>query len=300
MEANSIASFATLEHMQDVKDFLDNVKHPKLVLGVNKGSPPDTEDALKERFGEHYHDYVFSNISQLNPSDPQTLVFDFNNLEQLTILAHEMPSIFDQIILDDSTFKHIKWTPEHLNAFKRMLKPQGKFIFGPTASVTIISTARNISREEFERFIKENNEVGGNTMITSYIRPLHFPVKEGDRGEEVESLMAIYRNQDSNEDNKKVQLTHKWQEIFGRAIRPPRNILNMEEVEFRNFVTKEVQSAYFDKDFLITTLLPENYQRITEEAFGKGNVQIEFNKPLPFKSNHSETQEVLITAIRED
>jgi hypothetical protein len=55
--------------------------------------------------------------------------------------------------------------------------------------------------------------------------------------------MAIYRNQDSNEDNKKAQLTHKWQEIFGNANRPPRNILSMEEVEFRNFVSKAVQSV---------------------------------------------------------
>lgn len=51
---------------------------------------------------------------------------------------------------------------------------------------------------------------------------------------------------------------------------------------------------------LIKHFVPENYVRILEQAFGTGNVQVEYDKKLPFTSHWSEDQiqPVLITATR--
>jgi hypothetical protein len=56
----------------------------------------------------------------------------FNDLDLLEKLANDLESCFDEILLDDSTFKFItEWNTQKLACFAKMLKPDGTFVFCP-------------------------------------------------------------------------------------------------------------------------------------------------------------------------
>ncbi|MEI7494427.1 MAG: hypothetical protein WCJ92_07530 [Alphaproteobacteria bacterium] len=54
---------------------------------------------------------------------------DFNDITLLEILADNLESCFDVILVDDSTFKFAEWNTQCLSCFSRMLKPDGTFVF---------------------------------------------------------------------------------------------------------------------------------------------------------------------------
>jgi hypothetical protein len=62
----------------------------------------------------------------------------------------------------------------------------------------------------------------------------------------------------------------------------------------------EVNIKFVLNEFSVNEILPQNWRRITEEAFGEGNVLVEFNRPLPFKIHYGDVQSILITATRRD
>lgn len=53
----------------------------------------------------------------------------FNDPTLLEKLAANLESCFDQILVDDSTFKFSAWNAQCLSCFSRMLKPEGAFVF---------------------------------------------------------------------------------------------------------------------------------------------------------------------------
>jgi hypothetical protein len=64
-----------------------------------------------------------------NPDGRPYIKGDFNDITLLEILADNLESCFDVILVDDSTFKFAEWNTQCLSCFSRMLKPDGTFVF---------------------------------------------------------------------------------------------------------------------------------------------------------------------------
>lgn len=250
--------------VENVKAYLQSQKVRKLVLGVDsQESDLGFEVKSMPRFSsQHVFLDKYSNPDHLRKRD---LKVDFNDLVQLKRLAADFADYFDSIILDDSTFKFTKWTPDHLACFKAMLKIKGTFVFGPGYGMIGYDRcdefrgADDAKRRELIRFVKEDYLVSeairttglNSNVLCTYIG---IPFAYG----------------------------HVIDERTGWAKQNPD------------------KARSFAMSFLYAYVLPENYVRITSQVFGEGNVAVELDRPLPFPSRYNkEKQNILITATRQ-
>lgn len=74
-------------------------------------------------------------------------------------------------------------------------------------------------------------------------------------------------------------------------------LVNKSEEDLKKILLERILSSDLENK-IYKKLLDEQIIRIMNEVFGFGNVLLETDKPLPFKSNFNETQEYLITATR--
>jgi hypothetical protein len=271
------------EQIKRVKEYGSKQGKQLLVLGVNNG-----EENLKDRFSA---DYIFLNARQDNPQDSRSLSVNFNDIGQLTQLAQDLPEFFDEIVLDASTFKFTDWTSEHLTRFKQMLKKGGKFIFGP--SIDMVGRSHELTADEVSdvfSIAKKTSNYQGDKLVRSYTIPMAFPIDPTVNVDELynriqETVKGIKGNMEAASALKKKGL-------------PMYALSTIQKENFKDFLKLKESEEKFRNQFLWEVLVPDNYQRIVEGVFGKGNVTVEKDKPLPFKSNYRETQEILITATK--
>jgi hypothetical protein len=77
-------------------------------------------------------EWVFWDTSEHNPEGNPYFKLDFNEEGNLLAVAQKYGPTFDEIILDDSTYKFVQWNVRHLKCFSAMLKDNGKFVFVPS------------------------------------------------------------------------------------------------------------------------------------------------------------------------
>jgi hypothetical protein len=287
------------QNIETVKHTLQGIKHPKLALGIST-----KESNLKQRFDQHYDDYIFLDNFNTDLSNPRTLAVDFNDIDQLRLLAIHFAGVFDLIVLDDSTFKSTNWGADHLKAFRAMLSSDGQFIFGPQPVPDVVSTDSPLfkfkprNKHEVEKFVRDNTRLDGPVLLKSYAFPLILPIAEGAYDEEITEIINAYKEAITLED----------EEAYVRYLtskKVPRWDFNMVKLEglpkVRQLAEKFINTLHLKRGVKHDIIIPENYQRIMADVFGKGNVLIEFDKPLPFASNSKGgKQSILITATRRD
>lgn len=136
------------EQAQDVKNYIEGHKNVavRLVLGVAVPEGGLSKIELQRFFPEEFNTYylpiflddlhdlsVFSHNSKFKG---RILKADFNNLEQLEIIADELNNSLDQIVVDDSTHKFTSWNFNHYRLFAKILKKGGQLIFAPEGKFT--------------------------------------------------------------------------------------------------------------------------------------------------------------------
>lgn len=232
-------------------------KPVRLILGVDNGEPRGLD-----RFDDTY---VFLNYTQTNPKDTRSLSVNFNKLEELRELSHGLHDQFDMISVDDSTFKFTKWTSQHLELFKQLLRQGGNFIYAP--DLGFYCNLEGWNKEWFlDGFAKKVN-------------------KDYSWAEVAKKIIEIYPF-DSNR-----KLIHDF-DLIGDYLRPHNQ--NADWDEFK----KHLENAFVDKKFVVYFnkygIVPHNHIPILEGVFGQGNVIVEYDKRLPC----SYQKNILITTTK--
>jgi hypothetical protein len=126
----SLPSRANLtEQLPKVKEYLKNIKHPRLILGVANTHELNYFFKTGTPFIENPNDILANMEHDENALPGRTLSLDFNNLDQLKQVAESLPSAFDVITIDFSSIKFARWHAEHFKYFEMMLKAGGKILF---------------------------------------------------------------------------------------------------------------------------------------------------------------------------
>ncbi len=271
------------------QEIVKTLNHPKLILGVNTG----VEEM--EKFDENC---VFLDIQQNTPEDPRALKVDFNSLPDLFLLSKVFPSTFDEIILDRSTFKFAHWTSEHLQYFKIMLKSGGKFIFGPFLTFGIDEKSFFKNWEELSEFIqRETNLHNTDRLITSYVLPLELPPPSGEVFNKCQTEINQLIQQCHQLKNGEKEAVKNVEKLTQKLNITESDLLKFDEDRLQKFVINRVYTSTFNDNFIKNTLVPKNYQRIVEEVFGKGHVNVEYDGKLPSRIIPLD-EDIIITAIK--
>lgn len=271
-------------------------KDAVLVLGVDNG-----ERNINERFKE-YKNIVFVSSEHYNEECPRSLSLDFNELNELSIVARRLEGSFDRIILDDSTFKFSRWTLKHINLFKKLLRDGGEFIFGPAIDMS----TRNKINKNFDYTKPENTFFEVSSRILSdfedELATIYFIghqdyekfINADEYTQEISRAKNIYKFIYESD----FSLSDKQKFLRKENIFSDPNLFNLKQLSGEQLNEYALFSALRNifEDKIFTLIVKHNWVNICQLAFGANNVSIDHNKPLPFKSNFQETQRVLITA----
>lgn len=271
------------QELLKVKASLSTIQEPKLVLGVK------CNEANLERFS---NDYIFLDLVQ-NSENNRALSVNFNDLDELKLVASFLKDIFIMIVLDDSTYKFTNWSREHLAYFKEMLRPQGQFIFGPSLECTSISFNQvAISYEESLKNLKKWLK-SQSTLVHSFEVPYLLTAGSRNFSLEVQKRLEIYeafQNRSMEEwDDLMTELSIDWM--------PSDSLLKKSVEEICVHVSREVIQDELRRDFYDNYILPDNTIEITSEVFN-GEVLLEYNKSLPFTSNYNPKLKYIIRAFK--
>ncbi|ACP20920.1 hypothetical protein Aasi_1600 [Candidatus Amoebophilus asiaticus 5a2] len=277
------------KQIRNVRNYISTLSQSYLVLGVS-----NEESDINERFNSCY---IFLNGDHKDLTDKRILSVNFNNLKDLEQLANGLNQAFDKIILDDSCFKFTNWYITHIKKFKKLLKPGGKFIFGPSLTIGLNFYWNETTQEEIIQNIEKGSLWLDNMrsrLITDTIIPYRLPTQKDAYQSEVQTLFNKCKQILSIEDEN--LRNSKYREL-GLAYYYADEILKDDNM-LKNKIEEEVNSKHFKERLLKDVIVPKNHVYILEKVFGKGNIQVEYYQPLPFKSHWAEKQEVLITATR--
>jgi len=278
------------KQIRNVRDYISTLSQSYLVLGVS-----NEELDLHERFNSCY---IFLNENHKDLSNNRILSVNFNNLNELEQLANGLNQAFDKIILDDSCFKFADWYIAHIEKFKKLLKPGGKFIFGPSLTIGLGDFKNMATQEEIIQHIESRGDVArdnlGGRLAKSEMIPFMLPMQKGAYKNEIQDLFDKYKQIQSIKDENLRNRTHKE---LGLPVYYTDEVLK-DDNKLKNNIEREVNLKHFKEKLLKDVIVPKNHVYILEKVFGKGNVQVEYGQPLPFRSHWAEKQEVLITATR--
>lgn len=91
---------------------------------------------------------------------PLAINIDFNNLQQMEILAQLLPNRFSKIIIDYSTNKFMNWNIKHIDILYKLLHKNGELYFDITVYQNMVlmeSHNRNTIFNKFFDFDFKNN-----------------------------------------------------------------------------------------------------------------------------------------------
>lgn len=270
------------QELMAVKEYLSTISEPKLVLGV---------DSNEGNLGRFSSDYIFLDIVQ-NSTNNRGLSVNFNDLDELKLLASALKDVFSMIVLDDSTYKSTDWSHKHIAYFKEMLRLEGLFIFGPSLCSTGFSFDDSVSYEESLQGLKKWLS-SQNTLVHSFELPFFLTAGSKDFSLKIQQQFDIYKTFQATPqtgwDDLMTQLGIMWM--------PSDYFLDKSDEEIKNHVAGEIMRQELSRDFYDNAILPNNTIRIMREIFGE-EVLLEYNKPLPFTTNFNLSQKYLITATK--
>jgi hypothetical protein len=133
-----------------VKEYLKTIQHPRLILGVGNA---DELNGIKgaNPFLDNVNDILVNEKQKPGILVNRTLTVNFNDLAQLNKLADAFAGAFDVITADFFVTKYANWSKEHLDAFKRMLKPGGLFFMPIDAEERGITILANTVEDLFKQ-----------------------------------------------------------------------------------------------------------------------------------------------------
>lgn len=97
--------------------------NPVLVCGVKN------TDADLGRFSAANHVILDRDSSIAISSALPSLSIDLSNLAHLEFLANKFPRTFSKIVFDWSVTQFVSWTPDHVAAIAKILKPEGELFY---------------------------------------------------------------------------------------------------------------------------------------------------------------------------
>jgi len=278
------------KQIRNVKSYISTLSQSYLVLGVS-----NEESDINERFNSCY---IFLNEDHKDLTDKRILSVNFNNLKDLGQLANGLDQAFDKIILDDSCFKFTDWYIAHIEKFRKLLKPGGKFIFGPFLTISLSFSNNMVTQEEILQNIENRGHIAGDTLrgrlAKSEMVPFMFPIQKGAYKNEIQDLFNKYKQIRSIKDENLRDTKHRE---LGLRVHYTDEVLK-DDNKLKNNIKRTVNLEHFEEKLLKDILIPKNHVYILEKVFGKGSVTVKYDQPLPFKSRWAEKQEVLITATR--
>lgn len=230
-------SFSLLDkQIENVKVYINSLNNNNnnnnnvcLALGVGNNEP------CLDRF---HASYIFLNKTQANESDPRSLSVDFNNLEQLEYLSAKLANTFDQIILDYSTFKFTHWFAAHCVQFKKLLKPQGKFIFATDVEYQRLNVVTEPLNKDQERILQQEQLTADSKKLISTSINFGYWTVDGNGN----STIASALNRDEQVD---LLITHNHVPIL-------KEVFGTENVQVEQKKSLPFTSS-FTKDFIIAS-----------------------------------------------
>lgn len=276
---------ALRQEISKVKEYLAGMENTRLVMGMSNDSGEQAK-----RFTDNY---VFLNETHQAPSN-RNLSVDFNDLDELNLVSSELENTFDMVVLDDSTFKFTDWGKEHLSHFKKILKPGGQFIFGPShlgTTMDFSSEPANMSEslQNLARWLSTKDTLLGGLFAVPFI----IKLEKNELADAIEHRFQIYKKfqetPDENWNDLMVKLKINWQ--------PSEHLLKKSDDKIRDYITMDVARKTLSFRFFREQVIPNNIMRIVNDVFDNTAV-LEHDKPLPFVSNYNEKQEFLITATK--
>ncbi|MHB9148279.1 MAG: class I SAM-dependent methyltransferase [Candidatus Amoebophilus sp.] len=278
------------KQIRNVRNYISTLSQSYLVLGVS-----NEESDINERFNSCY---IFLNDDHKDLTNKRILSVNFNNLKDLEQLANGLNQAFDKIILDDSCFKFTDWYIAHIEKFKKLLKSGGKFIFGPSLTISLGDFKSMSTQEEIIQHIESIGEVArdslGGRLAKGEMIPFMLPMQKGAYKNEIQDLFDKYKQIQSIKDENLRNRKHKE---LGLPVYYTDEVLK-DDNKLKNNIERRVNLKHFKEKLLKDVIVPKNHVYILEKVFGKGNIQVEYDQPLPFRSHCTEKQEVLITATR--
>lgn len=210
------------------------------------------------------------------------MTLDFNNIKALQLLSDMLNGIFDRIILDNGVFYSTKWTREHLNLFKMMLKSDGEFIFMPTYNGYYLGYKEQSVDDikltaEKEIMLAEKDGL----LVIPYF---HFS----------ESWLCKFKQCLSSVEIKepcvpKNALTRIFRNYGGDNV--PEYILSLDW-------SPENRPADLCECVIFYEMYIAYYVRVLKSVFGDENVKTVEKGTLPFKQHYTGRLNILITATR--
>jgi hypothetical protein len=276
-------TFAGLqEDIDGVKNYAQTHHQLSLALGVN-----DEEKSLGNKFDQNW---VYLDDTNTKNIEGRHLNINFNNLDELTQLAEELPEQFSKLVLDNNVYKFTNWTVQHLESFKKTLKDGGTFQFQPDYFVGTDEEILDQSQlREKLRFKLDDTKLERTLKL-----PSEFPIEESEYKDEIKEAIEKRKQ---NAERVKNYATHMDITQFQRKCIeldiksediPPHHILGNPDPSrleryFSNLEQRlawEINKQHFCDKFFEEILLPHN-EMVLKKVFSKVELKRKTEYPIP-------------------
>jgi hypothetical protein len=301
------------EQLKLVKDYVKNINHPRLILGV---ANLESSNALlgENPFLNNPSD-ILADINQ----DPEalkgrTLTFDFNNMAELSQLSEALKDTFDIITADFLVTKYASFGKEHLAYFKKMLKPNGTLFLPVDQQALETSLIKAKTKDELYKLAAKESGLENDLLKIKHTGvgfaylPEEMRTKIQVSPEEIDEQFLLYKKLAPDFDYATIQndraatriKREKVQKLarelgikenpmnFPEEIKSGQKKLLDDEEKLKNFIKQSLmrnKQAPIKNDlkneFMVKYIIPYNLKRITADIFDPNKIIIANNLSLP-------------------
>jgi hypothetical protein len=285
------------QQISHVKEYLKNIKHPRLILGV--GNAPELNgNPGPNPFLDNANDILASNEQKPAVLVNRSLTLNFNDLAQLNKLSEAFADTFEVITTDFLVTKYAEWTKDHIAAFKRMLKPGGIFVFPIDQWSQAVINAQADNVEDLFKKAGEKLQLLTNPELRFGVRgylfenlPKHLNVSADPQMQQnINQQLAKYKDFRLHFDDSTLEAAHKTIKQLEKLQLAPyitKDILN-DDKKLSDFVHDEVLRTYqsviqsqLSDEFIDKYVSPQYWKRIIGMAFDPQKITAQKNMALP-------------------